>query len=53
MYAYVFNKETHAKIATFKKVDKIVSEDGVFIFHVDGEIIVVEKDNIKVVVYGF
>ena len=53
MIVYVYADKTNAKIDTIKGATKIESRRGEFWITAEGELYVVPKEGIKIVVYGF
>ena len=53
MIVYVYNKHTNEKLDVINNVRNIVSLRYSFKLHVNGEIITIEKNDKKLVVYGF
>lgn len=53
MIVYVYDSKTNEKLQTFKNVTTVCSMPDKFLVLLDGNSIFVEKDNVKLVVYGF
>ena len=53
MIVYIYQNDTNVKIGTIKNVVKIESKEESFLITNEEETVSVEKDNIKIVVYGF
>ena len=53
MIVYIYNKETNQKLNVYKNVTTVTSTKNFFQLVREDNVIAVDKDNIKLVVYGF
>lgn len=53
MIVYIYNKKTDQKLTTYKGVTSVTSGERFFHLTKKDQVITVDKDNVKLVVYGF
>ena len=54
MYVYVFDKKTDKKLNTYRGVTLVVDAKDKYVLHdIDGNVNYVNKNGVKIVVYGF